>query len=167
MPVTYKLISSTTVGSGGASNVEFTSIPGTFDDLILKWSARGTDGTFWADLSFNGSTSNFTRIWIQGEGTGVGSASASQTDTTIMSQGSGTTASTFSSGELYIPNYASSNNKSVSVDLVSEDNATVAYSRFQAILWSNSAAITSIKTTRGSGNFAQYSTFYLYGIKKS
>jgi len=34
-------------------------------------------------------------------------------------------------------------------------------------LWSNTAAITSIKIQQANGNLAQYSTATLYGIKKA
>jgi hypothetical protein len=77
------------------------------------------------------------------------------------------TANTFSNIELYIPDYAGFNNKSISNDGVSENNATTAQQAFQAILWRNTAAITSISMTDGGGNFAQYSTATLYGIKNS
>jgi len=76
------------------------------------------------------------------------------------------TASTFGNGQVYIPNYAGSNNKSTSADTVSEDNATLAYSALTAGLWSNTAAITSI-TIAAVTNFAQYSTAYLYGISNA
>jgi hypothetical protein len=36
MAGTHKLIGSVTVGSGGSSSIEFTSIPATYADLILK-----------------------------------------------------------------------------------------------------------------------------------
>jgi len=82
----------------------------------------------------------------------------------IMNE-SGYTASTFASGEMYIPNYAGSNSKSFSADSVQETNASLAYSYLMAGLWSNSSAITSIALTPFTGNFAQYSTATLYGIK--
>ena len=40
MATTYTLISSVTVGSGGAANIEFTSIPSTYTDLLLKYYLR-------------------------------------------------------------------------------------------------------------------------------
>jgi hypothetical protein len=45
MATTYTLInSSVTVGSGGAADIEFTSIPATYTDLLLVLSGRGTTG---------------------------------------------------------------------------------------------------------------------------
>jgi hypothetical protein len=82
----------------------------------------------------------------------------------------GNTASTFSNGEFYIPNYASANNKSVSFDSVTENNkATDQILALNAGLWADSAAITSIKleVNGGTYNISQYSSATLYGIKNS
>jgi hypothetical protein len=76
------------------------------------------------------------------------------------------TANTFSSTEIYIPNYASANYKSYSVDQVDEGNQTTVYSHLIAGLWSNTAPINQITFTPTSYNFVQYSTATLYGIRK-
>jgi hypothetical protein len=80
-----------------------------------------------------------------------------------------TTGSIFASGEIYIPNYTSANYKTVSTEGVEEDSvATTVYSELSTHTWANTAAITSLTLTpSGSGSFAQYSTFYLYGIANS
>jgi hypothetical protein len=164
---TYTLIASTTVGAGGASSIDFTSIPATYTDLLVKFSLR-TDVNGWRNiqLKLNTATTNFTIKALEGNG-----ASASSSSDTIgylgTAGGTNITASTFVNGELYIPNYASSNNKSYSVDNVSENNATTAYASLVAGLWSNTAAITSIGITPSAGSWVQYSTAYLYGIKNS
>jgi hypothetical protein len=46
---TYTLISSVTVGSGGAANMGFTSIPATYTDLLVKLSARELDRALTVD----------------------------------------------------------------------------------------------------------------------
>ena len=75
------------------------------------------------------------------------------------------TANTFSNNSIYIPNYTGSNNKSVSVDSVYENNATTAGQHLVSGLWASSAAITSVKLTEGFGNnWVQYTTATLYGI---
>ena len=81
--------------------------------------------------------------------------------------GATATANTFANVSIYIPNYTSANYKSVSIDAVTENNATTAYAFLSAGLWSNTAAITSATITNSSGNYVQYSTAYLYGIKNS
>ena len=167
---TYTLISSVTVGSGGAANIEFTSIPATYTDLVLKLSLRASissvDG---ARITFNNSTSGYSYRLLYGNGSGAFSYNGSSQSYMGLdySNGTSTLANTFSNGELYIPNYAGSNYKSVSADNVTEDNATAGYIIPTVFLWDNTSAITSIKMVQSSGNIAQYSTAYLYGISNA
>lgn len=170
MPNTYTLIASSTVSSSTAANMSFSSIPGTYTDLLLKTSAR-TDGSSQnIKVTFNGSSSGYSERWVYGggtSGTGSGSATTNGYFYIYYTTQSSDTANTFGNSELYIPNYAGSNNKSVSEDAVEETNGNVVYMALGAGLWSNSAAITSITLTPLGGNFTQYSTAYLYGIKNS
>jgi hypothetical protein len=168
MANTFELIASSTVGSGGAASINFTSIPSTYTDIVFKLSLRDTySGVASADLiSFNGSTASITSRMIQGSGSAVSSTS-SPARFAGNNVSATATASTFSSVEVYIPNYAGSANKSFSVDSVTENNATEAYANFIAGLWSNSAAINQVTFTPTSGSFVQYSTAYLYGVKNA
>jgi len=169
MANTYIAIATVTVGSGGAATIEFTSIPGTYTDLLVKYSIRTdrsavSDGL---DLTFNNNNSNYTYRYLLGDGSSASSASGSAK---VFGQVNGDTgtASTFGNGEVYIPNYAGNNNKSFSNDSLSENNATSANAWLGANLWSDTSAITSIKFTPQLGsNFKQYSTATLYGIKNS
>lgn len=156
------LITSVTVGAGGAATIDFTSIPGTYTDLVVLLSARATSTTATITLSINGSTTSFTGRYLQGNG----ASSTSTTSTTLIGNSdiSTDTANTFSNLQLYIPNYAGSTNKSFSVDTVTENNAATAYTQIFAGLWSNTNAITQV--TLNLANFAQYSTAYLYGLTK-
>jgi hypothetical protein len=178
MANTYVQIGSTvTVGVGGAASIDFTSIPATYTDLILKFSCR-TSGT--ADnfenikLQFNGSggTAYSDRIVYGNTVSALSASNSSQAFTYFQySNAAGSDASTFSNNEMYIPNYAGSNNKSVSVDSVTEKNAATINSAIAALaaeLWANSAAINRITLTPNVATlFAQYSTASLYGIKKN
>ncbi len=169
---TYKLISSVTVGSGGASSIDLTSIPQTYTDLVIKLSTRSTGlGNYdQIEMEFNSSTaSNYSARLLYGLGTGSGASVSSSAYDAVRYTGYSTTnnvtASTFSNIQIYIPNYTSSNAKSVSVDMVTENNTTDSLVGLTAGLWSLTNAITSIKFTSNSGyNFTQYSTAYLYGI---
>lgn len=169
MAVTYKKIASVTVGSGGAANIDFTSIPSTYTDLLLKLSLRNTTASTYTDIdvAFNGSTASMTRRAIYADGTTVSSFSASNSRFTY-SGSANATASTFSNGELYIPNYAGSTNKSVSADTIVETNAATGnLAILVAGLWSNTAAINQITLTPLTGSFVEYSTAVLYGISNS
>lgn len=168
MATTYTLIASNTVGSGGASSIDFSSIPNTYTDLKLVYSLRGTGATtsMSALVSFNGATTNRTWKVLYGQGSSAASTSGSDTYFSEPPAASATS-NTFGNGELYIPNYAGSSYKSANSDSVGENNATTAYQELFAILWSSTAAINQLTISLASGNLAQYSTAYLYGIKNS
>jgi len=170
MPANMVLIEKITVGAAGASSVTFSGIPQTgYTDLVVKFAARGDAGAISRSvyLTFNGSATSYSSRYLQGDGSAASSGTGGSTNIYAGECTASTaTASTFANQELYIPNYASSNYKSVSVDSVAETNATTQYMGLQAGLWSNTAAITSIGLAPGTGNFAQYSTFYLYGVAK-
>jgi hypothetical protein len=167
MAYTYSKIATYTVGSGGVPSVSFLNIPQNYKDLVLKVSARSNAARTNEDLlvSFNSSTSN--RSWKFAEGYGNGYTSSSGTDGRFSTfNAASTTANAFGSAELYISNYTSPNPKVVSVDTVTEDNATQAYAEIARGLWSSGDAINSITLTLAFGTlFNQYSSFHLYGIK--
>ena len=167
MANTYYLIEAKTLTTT-TSDVTFSSIPATYTDLKLTASVRALRTGFPADdlvIQFNGSTSGYSGKRIYAIGTGV--AADSPADIRGFASDADETANVFGSNDFYIPNYLSSNYKSVSVDMVTETNGTDAPIGFFAGLWSNTAAINSIKVFCNNSNMVQYSTFYLYGIKNS
>ena len=172
MANTFVLLSSVTVGSGGASSIDFTSIPATYTDLVLKVSSRSDDSGSRRQLyvKYNGNSSNYTGKRLYGEDGGVGSDSLSGATgySFGITDANGATANTFGNAEIYIPNYASANYKSSSTDSVLENNSSTTYDNWlTANLWSNTTAINQVTITLSAGNFMQYSTAYLYGIKNS
>jgi hypothetical protein len=169
MANTYTLIEAKTLGSSTAS-ISFTSIPQTYTDLKLLISARASADMTYA-IGFNSSTSNYSGRSLRGSGSAVAGYL-----TTAYSYGStaiglgyiNSVASTFTNCEIYISNYTSSNNKSLSMDNVQEQNVSdPVYANLTAGLWSDSAAITSIQIKPESGTLETNSTFYLYGISNS
>jgi hypothetical protein len=172
---TYTKIASTTVGSGGAATVTLSSIPATYTDLVMKISSRQNADTNGVMLSFtfNGNSTGYTRKNLYTDGTGVGNLTGTSEALSrfAFSDSSTFTANTFTNTELYIPNYRSSNAKSVSADGAAENNAVLGYLSLSANLWSpaTQAAITSIEVSISSGgsSFVQYSTFTLYGISNA
>ena len=170
--MTMNLIQHIELGSAQA-NIDFTNIPNTFTDLLLVSSMRSSssnpeDG--W--IQFNGDTAgnySFRRLYGTGSGSGQsdsfgGTGTAGRVTRIVPST---YTASTFSSSQLYIPNYTSSAAKSMSADTVEENNATGSAQFIYATLWTGTAAISSIKLGVLSGaNFLQGSSATLYGITK-
>jgi hypothetical protein len=175
MANTFELISAVTVGSGGASSISFTSIPSTYADLVVKLSTRQSGSAVGNQLAitFNGSSSGYSRTLIYGDGSGAYTAGGSSESYAriAFAESSTYTANTFNNFEIYIPSYAGSNKKSFVSDAVSETNATAVESTaLYAGLWSNTSAITSLSISEPTGSgtsFVQYSTAYLYGVKNA
>ena len=167
MANTFTKIASVTVGSGGSSTITFSSIPSTYTDLCVMASLRASVDGDGMTMRFNGSTSGYSVKQIYGTGSSAASNTPSQTDFATVGYTTTVTSNTFGNMSIYIPNYAGSNNKSISADSVQEANQTQAYSNLVAGLWSNSAAITSLVLGTQSGSWNQYSTATLYGINKS
>lgn len=168
MAITYKAISTINLNSI-ASFIEFTNIPQTYTDLIIKFAGRLAGnyepGNAGVHINFNGSSTNFSGKRFEAYNNSLGSDNVSTLIGTIGG-GSLVTANTFTNFELYIPNYTSNNNKSISTDFVSEDNdSSPTYDLgFVGTIWNNTAAITSIKIIP-SFDLAQNSKATLYGIK--
>lgn len=171
MANTFVAIATVTVGSGGAANIEFTSIPQTYNDLYIVVSAR-CDRALYVDdyrILFNGSSTTFWYRAATGDGSSVntygGTTNSNNIGVTTASQA---TSNTFGNGRVYIANYTSLNEKAFMSESVSENNATSAQTWLNANYWQNTAPITSITLDQGDGsNWLQYSTATLYGIKNS
>lgn len=165
MANTFVKIQTVTVGSGGSATITFSSIPQTYTDLKIVVSARSThaDTDDHIFVKPNNSASNMTQRWLRGNG----SAASSGTNAIFAIPAANSTASVFGSTEFYFPNYTSANNKSFSGESIQEDNQTTAYLYLNAFLWSDTSAITSLVLDLVNGNFVQYSTATLYGIKSS
>lgn len=170
---TYKKIASVTVGSGGASSIDFTNIPSTYNDLILKWSVLSTNtARDTAFIKFNGSGANYSGREIRGyDGTNVNSTTSATAYFDMNRVGGGSTyTSIFTNSEFYIPNYSGNTNKSVSFDSTLESNQTTGTQQYDSLaagLWSDTSIINRITFTLNSGSFAQHSSAVLYGIVRS
>ena len=171
---TMTKLASTTVGVGGSSSINFTNIPQGYTDLLFKVSARTAAAQGACNLSFNSLTSGLNARIIYGIGSGTpGSVSYSSDLRAGYIVGTDYTASIFCNNEIYVSGYSSSTYKSVSVDSVTETNATESYSMISGGLWSNPAPITSlslgvVNNSNGvASSFTQHSTFTLYGIKNA
>lgn len=170
MPTTFQKIAAITVGAGGTSSIDFTSIPSTYTDLVIKLSSRigsaaDRDGVL---LTFNNNTSSYSFSRMYGYDsnlTGTDNASSQSSIAVGNTTANNATANIFGSHEIYVPNYAGSNFKSVSAEAVAENNSSSSWVlALNAALWSNTAAINRVTLTPLSSTFMQYSTATLYGI---
>ncbi|NBQ85323.1 MAG: hypothetical protein EBU03_04280 [Methylophilaceae bacterium] len=176
MANTFELIASSTVGSGGAANIDFTSIASTWTDLVLKVSGRSTASftrrTMRVTINNSVTASDYADRYLLGSGSAASSsadAAGSQSYIVAWDLPAATgTANTFANIEIYIPNYASTSAyKSLSIDGVGEENGTTAYMGLVAGIYNQNTAISRITVAPDSGNFAQYSTAYLYGVNNA
>jgi hypothetical protein len=163
MPSTYEPIATQTLGSAAAS-VTFSSIPGTYTDLIIicnfGGSSAGQDFTF----RYNGDTgSNYSDTRMYGDGTNaISNRNSSATRITADSVGVSTSLQAFDT--IQIMNYANTTTYKTCLvrvaDAAKSTEATVG-------LWRNTAAITQVDLAMTAGNLLSGSTFTLYGIKSA
>ena len=162
---TYKPIATNTLGSAAAT-VTFSSIAGTYTDLVLICNIAQAAGSNSLRIRYNSDTgTNYSRTYLLGNGS---TASSGRTSSDVSGYISETTGSTtlelavvahimnYSNTTTYKTHISRSNRASSSVD------ATVG-------LWQSTSAITRIDLAIGgsfpTNNFATGSTFTLYGIE--
>mgnify|MGYP003631893286 FL=1 len=164
----YQLIETIEVGSGGAASMEFTGIAGTGQDLVCVVSNRGSTNTYSAGVQLNSETSSsyYSGVDVQGDGSSASSSAFVPGYTSpIFQNRADTTANTFASSQIYISNYTSSTDKTISVESISENNGTtLGYQRFLAWSFSTSSAITNLKLVANSGVFVEFTTSSLYMV---
>lgn len=171
MPNTMTLISTVTVGAGGAASISFSSIPQTFTDLLLLGSLRSANasvdrqnGMYLNGQGFPNSASTNRDLY----GSGVSATSSTTGANSFLNIGTipaaNATSNTFGNLAIYFANYSGNTNKSISTESVAENNATGGNQSIVASLWANTAAITSI--SMDAATYVQNSTVSLYGILK-
>lgn len=174
----YESIATVTVGAGGASNIEFTSIPSTYTHLQVRAISRYT-GTQNSGapiyMQFNSDTGSnyslhrllgYANLSESGVAAGAG-ASQSYMQLGYTTGGSGT-ANMFSAQVTDILDYANTNKFKTIRTLNGYDTNTDTGYRSVGIYsgnWRSTSAITSIKIFPDTDSWAQYSSFALYGIK--
>jgi len=170
MPTYTLIMPAVTVGSGGAASITFSAIPATYTDLVIRFSTRDTSGAAYGNVitKINGVTTSQSNRTILGLGTGTPSSFPDTPLYSASSTGSTATANTFANTDIYIPNYAlTTMNKSLSIDSITETNATGAAASLVGGLYASNTAITSITLAPNSGTYVQYSTAYLYGVSNA
>lgn len=167
----YESIMTYTIGSGGASDVTFSTIPSTYKHLQIrilgKDSTTGTGDLRW---QFNGDTGlNYSFHWLTGSGSGTPSAGGyggtGYGNINNWATGTGAT-NQFSVAIIDILDYANTNKYKTGRALSGRDNNGSGQVDLASMSWRNSSsAISSIKLYLTTGNIGQYSSFALYGIK--
>jgi hypothetical protein len=170
MANTYTLITAFTVGAGGSSTIDFTSIPSTYTDLCIQLSARSNNSNFFDYMytSFNGAGYNSPVRWIQGSGTANPTTGTENTGYSGIICGNTAPSGAFSNNEIYIANYANTSKyKSFQVNGTMERNVDTSYMHLVSGIWQNAAAINRITLKPDTNSFVQYTNAYLYGISNT
>jgi hypothetical protein len=157
---TYEPIATNTLGSAAAS-VTFSSIPQGYTDLVLVTNIGDDGSSSNTQIRFNSdSASNYSYIYLSGDGTSAYSGRYSNQPQIIIDNYSYPTTNITTSQIVQIQNYSNSTTyKTLLARTGTAANATT----LVAGLWRNTAAISTIQIICQSF-FDSGSTFTLYGI---
>jgi hypothetical protein len=165
---TYTQIASTTLGSA-ASSVTFSSIAGTYTDLVLVISARGTTVATSTSVYFttNITGSNYSSTWLVGTGAGATSSRYSGLGQGYLGYISAASNASDSRGTV-IANFMNYSNTTTNKTVLSRGNVAEAETAAYVSLIRGTSALSTITVGEGGGNnFVAGSTFNLYGIQSA
>lgn len=157
---TYTLINSTTL-TGSASDITFSSIPGTYTDLVLVVASLDNGGGR-TRLRVNGDTgSNYSRTNLCGNGSSAATYRGTNETLFDMSVIAGTSSTNPATLIIHINDYSNTTTYKTILSRYSLASGAVEES---AGLWRNTAAITSV-TYLTQGSLLSGTTARLYGIE--
>ena len=159
---TYTPIATNTLGSSAAT-VTFSSIAGTYTDLVIVADAIASTTANY-ELTFNGDAgSNYSRTYLTGSGSAASSGRASNQTFIRCDQGGFLPTATWGSPlRVFVMNY--SNSTTYKTALTRSDGASASGTGAVVALWRNTAAITSLTLACSGATFSTGSIFTLYGI---
>jgi hypothetical protein len=171
----YESIATVTVGSGGASYAEFTSIPSTYKHLQIRGIGKTNRGVYVADdmnIRFNSDTANnYNWHVLRGNGVSASAANGGGSTSSITCYyyfGTDISFAKYSGFVIDILDYASSTKYKTFRALGGTDsNGGESSVGINSGLWMNSTnAINTIRLYSDTGStIQQYSSFALYGVK--
>ena len=169
----FDSIQTVTVGSGGASSIDFTSIPSSYTHLQIRGIGRNTTAAAGGSnfgVRFNSDTgSNYTYHLLSGNGSAMNAAGGGNTNQVYFADlisRDGNTAGVYSSFVIDIFDYLNTNKFKTVRGLAGWDSNGSGQIGLSSGVWRNTNAITAI-TLVADDNFKQYTQFALYGIKGS
>ena len=167
----FESIATVTVGSSGAATVEFSSIPGTYKHLQIRYlarSGRARNANSGLVMRINGNYGTYTHN-LNGDGASATAGAGTPTINGIMLEAPGTTATSgiFGVGVIDILDYANGNKNPVMRALSGVDCNGSGRITFNSQFVNSTTAVTSLtfETVDGGTNIQQYSHFALYGVK--
>lgn len=152
----------TTLLASGASSVTFSNIPQNYKHLQLRViNLRATADIM--QIEFNSDTTVTNYYWHRLDGNGAGVSAVSGNKNLIGYVGTSTQAA---ANIIDILDYSNVYKFKTSRNLFGNDRNGSGIIALTSMLWSNTAAISSINLKcEAGGNFAQYSRFSLYGLR--
>jgi len=165
----YESIATTTVGAGGSSTITFSSIPSTYTHLQVRILARSTYPALNTSVIMRANSdtaSNYSYHSLSGDGATASSYGVA-TDVFGLIQsypGSSAAANIFGVGVVDILDYANTNKYKTIRTLGGQDRNGSGSVNFMSQSWRSTSAINTLTFTTDN-NYAQYSSFALYGIK--
>jgi hypothetical protein len=157
MPSTYTPIATQTLGTA-TNSVTFSSISGTYTDLVLVFNGTVSANQYVAVRLNSDTGSNYS--WTRIDGDGSSAYSSRGTSTTFGRLGIGNP----TNRTLTISHFMNYSNATTNKSVLSRSNTDFVGALVN--LWRNTAAITSITVlTTTADTFTVGSTFTLYGIK--
>ena len=159
---TYTPIATNTLSSA-TNSVSFTSISGSYTDIIVVFNGAASTSGVTASVAFNSdSGTNYSVTYLYGNGSSAGSgrfSSATKMFLGFIQVGMGTA---FDANFIaHVQNYS---NSTTYKTVVARSNVASQETEAAVGLWRSTSAITSMTFTTNTGNFASGSTFTLYGI---
>lgn len=155
---TYTLIQEQVLGSAAAT-VTFSSIPGTYKDLVLEAIPSGASTNGQMNVTFNGDTGNWYS-WTRLEGDGTTAASGRSSSQANLYLGYSYSARPV----MLLVNVFSYANTNVNKSLTSRYMDATTQTWANAALYRKTDALTSMTVTHGAGTFNIGSTFRLWGV---
>jgi hypothetical protein len=162
MTSTYEKIATTTLGSASAT-VTFTSITGTYTDLVLITNSATGSNDIDMYIQVNSDTaSNYS--WTRLLGTGSSALSSRGSSSNLGYRVGNMSGSNVGENNVIVQFQNYSNTTTFKTVLTRGNNPANLVDAFVG-LWRSTSAITSMDIKTQSGTFSTGSTFTLYGIK--
>lgn len=158
-------IASTTL-STNTRTITFSSIPATYDDLMVVTYTKTTTASFPYFRTNNDSATNYSRIALYGDGASA-AVSAATGETSVIFNSTSGTANLFVASQIHILNYKNTSNFKTFIVRQAQDYSGSGQTQLRVALYRSTSAINRIDLDGSGYDFTSGSVFALYGIKKA
>jgi hypothetical protein len=170
-PGDFESISTVVVGSGGSSEINFTSIPSTYQHLQIRVLSRDNRAASANSVFYRLNTdtgSNYAYHILAGDGANASAAAETSKAFTygMIQTSASATSSMYTAGIIDILDYTNTNKNTTIRTLQGYEANGSGHVRFNSGLWINTAAVNAIRIyPDGGASFIVNSHFALYGIR--